>query len=306
MTKRKPKPAAPKLPPLKRVKVRIWHGCYDKKWPKKDFPPGIFSHPAKFSYGLISRIYEDGLKRGAFRKGEAIGDPFGGVAMGGYVAGLHGLAWIGQELEPEFHRTGELVLAVQALRDPAWQFPPARLILGDSRFFAENTAGIVTSPPYADSFKGIEDGIDWEKAKRDTSGGGEHQKPGRSSHSVYGATRGQIGHLREGKLSSIVGSPPYGTREDGGGIAQTGETTTSPLSRGTIAAFVASPPYETINSGNGGLNHLPATDGQQGGRTNGASQTADSRYGDTPGQIAKCRPGGIEAVARSTLHGVLF
>ncbi len=45
------------------VSVGIWWGCYRQKW-GAELVPDALSHPAKFSPGLIGRIYRHGLKEG--------------------------------------------------------------------------------------------------------------------------------------------------------------------------------------------------------------------------------------------------
>ena len=56
---------------------------------------------------------------------------------------------------------------------------------------------VVSSPPYEGSLAdGGDVGIKWEKARRETTGGGEHQAPGGSVHARYpSGTNGQIGNV---------------------------------------------------------------------------------------------------------------
>lgn len=85
--------------------VSEWHGCYDDSW-NGAIVPEAFAHPAKFSNGLIRRIIKHGLAQGYWREGDTVGDPFGGVALGGIIAGYYGLNWVGVELEERFCRMG--------------------------------------------------------------------------------------------------------------------------------------------------------------------------------------------------------
>lgn len=80
-----------------------WHNCYDDGW-RELITPLSYSHPAKFSAGLIRRIFEYLLESGYLRKGDAVCDPFAGVGTGGIVAASMGLQWFGCELEPDFAR----------------------------------------------------------------------------------------------------------------------------------------------------------------------------------------------------------
>ena len=100
-------------------------------------------------------------------------------------------------------------------------------------------------------------------------------------------------------VDAALTSPPFNTREDGQGIAATGETTGSPLGRSIMAGSITSPPYEVIAAGAGGLNHKEAAPGQQGGRKNGVSQDVDQRYGKAEGQIAGTASGPLEAAITS-------
>lgn len=59
----------------------------------------------------------------------------------------------------------------------------------------------LTSPPHGNTMRGQRDGIDWDKAKREKSGGGEHQKRGKS-------LRNDPANI--GKLGGVLTSPPYG------------------------------------------------------------------------------------------------
>ena len=132
-----------------------WHGCYDESW-KDIIVDDAFAHPAKFAPGLIKRIFTEGLSRGWWKRGDLIGDPFGGIGSGGLVANGHGLDWIGVELEPKF-----VALAQENFK--RWIVPgrSRRIVQGDSRQFAAlvgGVVGVVGSPPYADSInRGTED-----------------------------------------------------------------------------------------------------------------------------------------------------
>lgn len=83
------------------MKPIIWNNCYDQGW-RGMIVPEAFAHPAKFSRALIARILSHGLEVGWWRPGDVLGDPFGGVALGGLMAANCGLSWIGVELEKDF------------------------------------------------------------------------------------------------------------------------------------------------------------------------------------------------------------
>jgi hypothetical protein len=85
-----------------------WHGCYDVQWKSAGLlVDEAFAHPAKFAYGLITRIVAYGLTEGYWRPGDLIGDPFAGVCCGALVACQHGLRWFGVELERRFCDLGK-------------------------------------------------------------------------------------------------------------------------------------------------------------------------------------------------------
>lgn len=84
----------------------VWSGCYESGW-KGVITPESFAHPAKFSRSLIERIFTHCLDRGYLKKGDSVGDCFGGIGTGGIMASYAGLEWIGCELEPRFHKMAE-------------------------------------------------------------------------------------------------------------------------------------------------------------------------------------------------------
>lgn len=191
-----------------------WHNCYDDGW-KGMIVPEAFAHPAKFAYGLIARIVRHGLDCGYWKPGDVIGDPFGGVALGGILCGYHGLNWVGVELEPRFVELGNRNLAMHG---PRWlameQTNRVTLLQGDSRRFAElvgSVAGCVTSPPYAATNnqggdQATHPGMKWKHGERSDRG-----KVDRSNFNGtdYGTTPGQIGALPSGQLDAVISSPPF-------------------------------------------------------------------------------------------------
>ena len=248
--------------------MKPWTACYDLSW-KGLIVPEAFSHPAKFARGLIERIVRHGLAHGWFKPGDVVGDPFGGVALGGIVCGYHGLNWVGVELEEKFVDLGNRNLALHGLR---WMnleggASVVTLLQGDSRRFAElvRPAAIVTSPPYADSDQNYAAGwthIDPAKAV--------HNRHSRQREADYGSSPGHIGSLPAGELGAVLTSPPYadmsrdsgtdlhperaegtfgrGQMRDGYGDAA-GQIASLPP--GDLSAVVTSPPYEaSLTPGN--------------------------------------------------------
>lgn len=87
---------------LDRPPITEWAGAYDLSW-KGYICEAAFAHPAKFSRGLIERIYKHMISQGWLNRGDCVVDCFGGIGTGGIVAASLGLAWLGVELEPKFH-----------------------------------------------------------------------------------------------------------------------------------------------------------------------------------------------------------
>lgn len=242
---------------LPTIPVLTWYGCYRRQW-RGLIVPDAFRHPAKFAPGLIERIYRHGLREGWWRRGDLIGDPFGGIAGGGIIAGYHGLNWIGVELESEKNDPPgspfvELGNANIDLHRRHWLSPgcavkqavDVRLIQGDSRRFAElvgRAGGIVTSPPYADAGQG--GGCDHHADRMEGSSNGASLRLG------YGATRGQIGDLEAGNIDAVITSPPY---------------------------------EDSVREVNDGIDYSKAVDGGK-VRTTGRAACSDG-YGSTDGQI---------------------
>ncbi len=211
-------------------RAAVWSGCYDDSW-QGLLTPESFAHPAKFARGLIERIIRHGLARGYWKAGDRLGDPFGGVATGGVIAGYSGLHWLGVELEPRFVALGGEGYECDGVPDaagkarcgavythsahhcagnlelhrPKWAALgyrlDVRLIRGDSRNFAALVAadGILTSPPFADIASGGPD----HHADR-LEGSGQSVKVDR-----YGPSEGQIGRLPAGSLAGVMTSPTY-------------------------------------------------------------------------------------------------
>jgi hypothetical protein len=74
-----------------------------------------------------------------------------------------------------------------------------------------SVAGVITSPPYAESIKGDhkeqETAKESHAARTDPGQGGPLGKSQRFGG--YGATAGNIGNLKEGKVGAVVTSPPF-------------------------------------------------------------------------------------------------
>jgi len=299
--------------------MKQWEHCYDDSW-KGIIVAEAFRHPAKFSKALVERIIDYMLEKEWLRQGETIGDTFGGVGLGGVIAAYKRLRWVGVELEPPFVQMGHDNFTLHRTRWRAINAPQPCIIQGDSRYFdkvLQRADAMITSPPYV-SGGHHNDVFDAWNVK---SGGQGITK----ETAGYGKSEGQIGRLKEGAVDAVVTSPPF-LRAHGGerGIMIEGLNTKDgrsdkkfarrqyrdqdraagnieALKDGKVDAVISSPPYAEIAAGAGGLNTKPAKrPGQQSGRKpRSPSQSADQRYGNTEGQIAKAKKGKVDAVLTS-------
>lgn len=253
-------------PMLSEVPIERWKGCYDESW-RGAITPESFAHPAKAGRALLGQIYDRLFKMGALSIGSTVVDPFGGIGTTGIIGAWRGVRVICHELEPKF------VALAQSNFDlhlPKWEVlnhPLPRIVQGDSRKLRQSIASanaVISSPPYSELGSGVKSGkVDETKWTTGSPG----RKMGSSHHEEgYGDTPGQLGTMDAGHVDAVVSSPPY----------------------------------SAIASGAGGLNTLPSRNpDEQTGRSMGASQDTDQRYGDAEGQLAKLTEGAVDAVVSS-------
>lgn len=192
-----------------------WHGCYDKSWAgfiTKD----SYGHPAKFSRGLIERIYDHMYLRGWLAAGSTVGDPFGGIACGGIIAAYRGHHWYGMELEPRFVNWGHANIAWHAYKLQQLGCPLPVLVQGDSRKFSllwdDDAQAIITSPPYIDIAAGA-GGLNHKPARKAGQQTGRARGASQSADQKYGRTPGQISRLPKGGLDAVATSRPFANCE---------------------------------------------------------------------------------------------
>jgi len=242
--------------PVPQCPVRVWHHCYEDSW-KGYVTDESFAHPAKMARGLLRRILQHGFAQGWWKKGDVIGEPFGGIGSTALEGAYMGLKVISNELEPEFVKIALANLQCHRWRWETLGYPQPIFHQGDSRRFDEivrDAGAVLTSPPFTSD----------QPCAAQSRLNGNIQGAAKRNHGF--TTQGNIQLCREGVLD----------------------------------AAITSPPYATIAAGAGGLNHLPPKEnGQQTGRAKGASQSADSRYGKEPGQIAGTAEGEVDAVLTS-------
>ncbi len=312
-----------------------WHGCYDGGWGDL-LVPEAFAHPAKFSRALIMRIIDHGLKQGYWKPGDTIGDPFGGVTLGGIAAGYRGLNWLGCELEARFVDLGNQNLRKHAAAFKQCGATMVKLVQGDSRRFAEIVAGeldaVCTSPPFQETLS-LDRPNPAERRKAAREAGirnTEHVSPidmerlGKRHEGDYGTTPGNIGNLPAGDLAAVVTSPPFTTdqpcasqtkalkdyhaftRGDGTKRDQGMQTdgNIAGLPSGSLDACLTSPPYaNSMESGDkkAHVDFSKSFDGKDHrGKGQGCQGTRSESYSqDTPGQIGALKEGTLDAAVTS-------
>ena len=208
-----------------------WENCYNDNWSGSIFPEA-FSHPGKFSRGLIHRIYRHAKEMRWVKPGDWVLDPFGGVALGGLDAMSMNLNWIGIELEQKFVDLGSLNIELWQRQLKGWpNLGTARIVQGDSRRLRECIEGIqsivtgyqthknladmserpghslnnkadivISSPPYSDEVSRDRASENYAQSKND------YKRGGKSQYEIYGHSPGNLANFKEGKFEMVVGS----------------------------------------------------------------------------------------------------
>lgn len=83
-----------------------WFGLYQASL-KGVISARSFQHPAKYAWGLITKIYRHAIEEGWLVPGSVVLDPMAGVGIGGLAAAEYGLRFVGIELEPRFQRLAQ-------------------------------------------------------------------------------------------------------------------------------------------------------------------------------------------------------
>ena len=239
-----------------RAKRLVWQGCYDQQWGgliTKD----AYGHPAKFARGLIERIYDHCLERGWLQPGDVVGDPFGGVALGGIVAAYRKLRWLGVEIEPRF----------MGLAD-GWECP------GNRHVQRWATGAALPEWPVCHGCA-----ADW---KRGEARAGHHAMGNLERHQdplrVMGRAqpRQVMGDSR--RFARIVGTMDLG-----------GKHGRFPLE---LDGVTMSPPYAGAGSALGVHNGIDYAKARQGGKkVTAGRRAAGEHYGAAKGQIGRLRTG---------------
>ena len=210
------------------IKRSKWHKLYKQRW-QGEIVPEAASHPAKFNRGLIQHIYRHALEEGWIKAGDTILDPFGGVSLGGLDAMMHGLRWVGVEVEPKWVDIGNENIARwnsvygDIVRKPAYSndWGSAVLLKGDSRYLGKvlrNNGDALSkinlsvgSPPFRAQGGG---GGNASGGEIDSALIARHSA-GNKSLEGYGSAEGNIANMDDSEegFEMAVGSPAYGNSQ---------------------------------------------------------------------------------------------
>lgn len=136
---------------METVACSVWSGCYDDGW-NGVIVPEAYAHPAKMARGLLKRIIRRMLDEGWVRRGDLVGDPFGGIGSTGILCSYAGLRSVSVELEPRFVALAGKNFALHDAKWKAYGDPLPVMLQGDSRCFAAlvgECGAVVTSPPFS-------------------------------------------------------------------------------------------------------------------------------------------------------------
>lgn len=279
-----------------------WENCYDDGWIGICQKESIV-HPAKFSRGLIRRIYQHAMEEGWLKSNDVVCDCFGGVALGALDAGWNGINWIGIELESRFQKLGSENIELWKRRGLI-RNSYTILVQGDSRQLSEHikkAMAVVSSPPYSSDALGHSGaGNEIDEKKHLYS---------RLSDNSYGETNGQLGEMDNGDVDMVLASPPYSETRIGkeSGQEQCGrgdQYSETPGQLGGLADYgvdtiLASPPFVQTS---GGTNCTAKTGALADPRLierHRAGNAATEGYGNTEGQLSALPDSDISCIVSS-------
>jgi DNA modification methylase len=270
-----------------------WWSCYGASL-KGIITDSSYAHPAKYSWGLINRIYAHAFEEGWVQRGSLVVDPMAGVAIGGVAAAMVGLRWFGLELEPRFVTMGRENIALHAHEWVALGKPLPYLHQGDARNLRQiiSAAGlVVSSPPYADSAVAHVDG--------NVSG-----RPGgtlRNRDKPVSDARHAVGYSQP---SAIVSSPPFLDARQNTTPSIKGKsapTKHDPEAWSQLsyqpACVITSPPYS-----NQGIGHEKSPESEKDlpesirRRLSQSDKAGRGNYGSSPAQLGAMREGSLADV----------
>lgn len=254
-----------------------WRNLYGETW-KGIITPAAFAHPAKFSRGLIRKIYTHAIAQGWVKEGDRVLDPFGGTGLGGYDAARMGLHWTGIELEKRFFILGQ-GMDCPGVSSAFWR----RYHRRGSKWLALGVCPdcgdlLDTNPPAHVLFGVREKSIPIRAAHRYKGNLGTWGElfpnfPG-SARLINGDSRRLLSLLAEAEpVDLAISSPPFGEAQSGGGIAVKGYR--NPTQRPSTA----DQPFDLV----GERSYTPETQGTADGQlANMAMKGFDLAVGSPP------------------------
>lgn len=291
-----------------------WEYLYKERW-NKTIVKEAYAHPAKFARGVTRKMYDHAIENGWIASGSLVLDPFCGVALGALEARLHGLRWVGVELEQRFYELAQANLAKWDGELSAFEnMGSASILHGDSRrlreIIRESADVVVSSPPYAETRidgKGDEGSSNLRNADGSYLRGSEGWKARKAIGDRYGAHPANLGNMKGSDFDAIVSSPPYADmlgktdaprESDRQHRISIGRDPDSPgshnmhnyskdernlgnMKNSDFDIVVSSPPYGEIAQSGGTRNLIEHGTGLTGGAR------SFSEYGDTEGQLGK-------------------
>lgn len=200
--------------------------------------------------------------------------------------------------------------------------PRPVMLQGDSRKLRQVLSGrlaecVVSSPPYAGD-SGKSDRTGHKRAERRALETGYRQGLGCFKNSEsYGQSDGQLGAMPEGRIDTVISSPPYNlpmsqdhngkhggargtTPSEKGAFVKYGNTDgqLEGMPMGNVDAVISSPPFSPTN-----FQPVKVRGKSMGVRKDYPSgERHEDNYGDTNGQLGNMKQGSVDAVVSSPPH----
>jgi len=290
-----------------------WNNLYKERW-NDLISPSAISHPAKFSHGLIRRIYEYALERGYITPDSKVLDPFGGVGLGAFYAVNSGLVWLGNELEDKFYLDAYKNFALWCERFWCVCDDPEYLFL--LRQYA--TPKLEESPQltlFSQDETNLDDLLEQIKAHAFASWDRENkgqwcEKCGKMIVAYPVLLKGDsrlLSSIIAEQVDGSISSPPFIDQvpqqdksfkmphDSTGNVKGDYGTTENQLGNlppGDLDSIVGSPPFMDITS------DRPSKNIVAGGLKMGASSMGDG-YGTSDGQLGSLKEGSLDALLSS-------
>ena len=250
-----------------------WYGLYKEKWGDLISDDAV-GHPAKYSHGLIRKIYEHAIEQGYITVDSKIIDPFGGVGLGAFYAANNGLIWLGNELEDKFWRDGYKNFAIWCER--FWCVCDDQEYLDLLRNYVLATQPLEDSPQidmFTSELKDPDDLLSQIIAKSFAS----WDKPNKGSYCEV--------------CGKVIVAYPVLLKGDSRFLSQ--------VLRGKLDSILSSPPYiDSVNARSNGIDPVKIKS-SYGPNTQALS---DVNYGQSPNQLGNLPAGDYDAAISSPVY----